>query len=58
MNDAPKFCPFCGSQNCLQPSAEVFVEEGEFDEGSQTYEAEGNAQQYVCTTCRRTFISW
>lgn len=53
--DAPTFCPRCGTPT-LAADGSVFIEEGEFDAGrKQAYDNEGDRAVYRCTTCQTRF---
>lgn len=56
--DRPQGCPFC-----LKPTIEddgaVYIEQGAYD-GNNSYEAEGDAPRYRCTSdgCGKSFVVW
>lgn len=52
----PNFCPHCGAAASLKNVGSVFCEQGEYDGNS--YEAEGDGEQYACTRCNGQFADW
>lgn len=54
----PQFCPYCGEKGTLSTTGGVFVEEGEYDDARDRYEAEGSAEKLGCRACGRGFVQW
>ena len=56
--DRPQGCPFCLKTN-IEDDGAVYVEQGAYD-GRNSYEAEGDAPRYRCTSegCGKTFVVW
>lgn len=57
-NKEELFCPKCKSSN-VQVSGDVFIEQGEYDPGSDRYAGEGETSRYECKDCETFFcIVW
>lgn len=56
--DRPKGCPFCLRPTITEDGA-VYIEEGAYN-GRDSYEAEGDAPRYRCTSegCGLSFVVW
>lgn len=56
--DRPQGCPFC-LKPTIEDDGSVYIEQGDYD-GRNSYEAEGDAPRYRCTSegCGKSFVVW
>lgn len=54
MSRSTLFCPVCNKKDCLE-AEQGFIEVGEYDEQSQSYEKECCVQGYRCQACQAIF---
>ena len=54
----PTYCPFCGAHESLKSIGGCLVEDGEYDECSGEFAAEGLAIKFRCRECGQAFVEW